>query len=45
MWCVIDLNQEVIAKFPPDLEGWRKAVRWAEKEGGELDILFMAYVK
>lgn len=44
MWCVIDLDGDPIATFPGDRSGWLQAVRHAEKEGGELDIVFMAYV-
>ncbi len=41
---MIDLDGDPIATFPGTRKGWLAAVRHAEKEGGELDIVFMAYV-
>ena len=45
MWAVLGLDGEPLATFPAGLRGWRRALRWAEMNGGELDIVFMAYVQ
>lgn len=43
MWVVLDLGGDPIAKFPAGLRGWRRALRWAEMNGGELAIVFDPY--
>lgn len=45
MWVVVGLSGEPLATFKAGLEGWRLAVRFAEREGGELDIVFQPYVR
>lgn len=45
MWVVLGLDGEPLQKFPAGLRGWRRALRWAEQNGGEFDIVFMAYVQ
>lgn len=40
MWVVLDLDGETIFWST----SWDAAVRWAMKNGGELDILFQAYM-
>lgn len=43
VWVVLGLDGDVLESFPPTKAGWRLAVRWAERQGGELDVVFMAY--
>lgn len=45
MWTVLDLDGNILESFPSGRRGWLRAVRFAEREGGELDIVFMPYVK
>ena len=40
MWCVLDLDGNVI--FRDRL--WDRVVSWAMRAGGELDIVFSAWV-
>ena len=42
MWCVLSLDGDVIESFPAGRRGWLRAIRFAEREGGELDVVFMA---
>lgn len=44
MWTVLDLDGNILESFPSGRRGWLRAVRFAEREGGELDIVFMPYV-
>jgi hypothetical protein len=43
VWCVLGLDGDVLESFPPTKSGWKQAIRWAERQGGELDVVFMAY--
>lgn len=45
MWCVLSEMGELLEAFPPDKKGWDAAVAWAVREGGELDVVFLAHVK
>lgn len=45
MWVVLDLAGEPLATFKAGLDGWRRAVRYAERQGGELDVVFMAHFR
>lgn len=45
MWCVVGDNEEVLASFPAGRDGWRRAVRWATENGGELGIVFLAHMR
>lgn len=40
-WCVVDTAGVVQEVFPPDRAGWQLAVKFAMKEGGELEIVFL----
>ena len=40
MWTALDLDGTVIYRHPD----WDDVVRWAMKQGGELDIVFQAWV-
>ena len=44
MWCVLDLDGDPLKTFPGDRRGWEAAVRFAQQQGGELDVVFMSYV-
>lgn len=44
MWTVLDLNGDPMKSFPAGHKGWLEAVRFAQQQGGELDIVFVAYV-
>ena len=45
MWAVLDLNGDPLATFKAGLDGWQRAVRYAERNGGEFDIVFMPYLE
>lgn len=42
---ILDLNGDVMARFPAGRRGWQRAVRFATERGGELDVVFMAHVR
>lgn len=41
MWCVLDLDGSLVYWCPR----WDLAVRWAMERGGEMDVVFQAWVK
>lgn len=45
VWVVLSDEGELLESFPAGHEGWRQAVQWATRNGGELDVVFMAHVQ
>lgn len=41
---MLDLNGDPMRTFPAGHKGWLEAIRFAEQQGGELDVVFMAFV-
>lgn len=46
MWVVRDPETRVVkAVFRGDKHGWEYADRWARREGGELEVVLVDFVK
>jgi len=46
MWVVRDPDSRVVkAVFRGDKHGWEAADRWARREGGELEVVLVDFVR